>query len=100
MQTVSRYGTQGFLEDLPSLNVGRYYHGCGAYLKDDGAQVLQYFDIGITKYIIFCVSINEDDIISIHYRTHFLLSYAQINLICFLLHLNPFIQKKEKNTIQ
>merc|ERR1711892_97092 len=41
MQTVSRYGTTGFVEDLPSLVVGRRYHGCGSYLRDsDGSQVL------------------------------------------------------------
>ena len=38
--TVSRYGTQGYIEDLPSLVVGRYMHGCGSYLRDsDGTQV-------------------------------------------------------------
>ena len=34
-QTVSRYGTLGFEEDLPSLLVGRYRHCCGSYLTDD-----------------------------------------------------------------
>merc|ERR1711892_1174467 len=39
-QSVSRYGTLGFVEDLPSLVVGRYMHGCGSYLRDsDGTQV-------------------------------------------------------------
>ena len=28
-----RYGLQGWVEDLPSLNVGRYYHGCGGYVS-------------------------------------------------------------------
>ena len=32
--TVSRYGSDGWLEDLPSLNVGRAYHGCGSYVSD------------------------------------------------------------------
>jgi len=41
LQTVSRYGTQGFLEDLPPLLVGRLGHGCGAYLREaDRTQVL------------------------------------------------------------
>jgi len=40
METVSRYGTLGFIEDLPSLVVGRYGHGCGSYLREaDGTQV-------------------------------------------------------------
>ena len=40
METVSRYGAAGFVEDLPSLVEGRYYHGCGSYLTGgDGTQV-------------------------------------------------------------
>ena len=40
METISRYGTLGFIEDLPSLLVGRYGHGCGSYLREaDGTQV-------------------------------------------------------------
>ena len=42
---VSRYGLTGsfyfhHLGDLPSLNEGRRDHACGAYLRDDGTQVL------------------------------------------------------------
>jgi len=37
---VTRYNSHGFVEDLPSLIVGRVGHGCGAYLKQDGSQVL------------------------------------------------------------
>ena len=40
MRTVSRYDTAGFVEDLPSLNEGRYDHGCGAYTGDTGEQVI------------------------------------------------------------
>jgi len=36
---VSRYGTGGHIEDLPSLNHGRENHGCGAYTDDSGEQV-------------------------------------------------------------
>ena len=40
MQKVSRYGTLGYVENLPSLIVGRYGHGCGSYPRDaDGTQV-------------------------------------------------------------
>ena len=28
-----RYGLEGWLEDLPPLNVGRYGHGCGSYVS-------------------------------------------------------------------
>jgi len=38
--TVSRYGVFGWVEDLPSLVVGRMDHGCSSYLKGDGVQVL------------------------------------------------------------
>ena len=34
--TVSRYGRAGWLEDLPSLNVGRSNHGCGSYVSAGG----------------------------------------------------------------
>ena len=40
-QTVSRYDQLGFLEDLPSLNVGRKNHACGTYLMENGTQVLE-----------------------------------------------------------
>jgi hypothetical protein len=39
MNTVSRYGVLGWVEDLPSLVVGRYYHGCGSFFRGDGTQV-------------------------------------------------------------
>jgi len=37
--TVARYGVLGFLEYLPPLIQGRYQHGCGSYLTEDGSQV-------------------------------------------------------------
>ena len=36
---VSRYGKDGFLEDLPSLTEGRRNHGCGGYFREDGIMV-------------------------------------------------------------
>ena len=39
MDTVSSYDLLGFVEDLPSLLVGRYGHGCGSYMRGDGTQV-------------------------------------------------------------
>ena len=33
---VTRYRIdQGWVKDLPELNIGRYYHGCAAFTKDD-----------------------------------------------------------------
>lgn len=37
--TVSRYGRTGWLEDLPSLTVGRRQHACGSYMSG-GVSVL------------------------------------------------------------
>ena len=34
MRRVSRYGTGGWLEDLPSMNLGRADHGCASFLQD------------------------------------------------------------------
>ena len=39
MNTVSRYDTAGYVEDLPSLNEGRWNHGCGVYSVSSGDQV-------------------------------------------------------------
>jgi len=36
----TRYDTLGYVEDLPSLNIKRWAHGCGAYLREDGTEVL------------------------------------------------------------
>ena len=36
-RTVSRYNSNGWVEDLANLTVGRYDHGCSRYYKD-GAQ--------------------------------------------------------------
>ena len=35
MTTVSRYSINGWMEDLPELNEGRRYHGCGYFYNDD-----------------------------------------------------------------
>ena len=32
-KTVSRYAREGWVEDLPPLNVGRSMHGCGSYVS-------------------------------------------------------------------
>ena len=37
---VTMYGPNGFLEDLPHLNVGRHNHACAGYLIDSGQFVL------------------------------------------------------------
>jgi len=34
-----QYNLAGFVKDLPDMNVGRTYHGCGSYLRGDGVQV-------------------------------------------------------------
>ena len=37
---VTRYGQNGFLADLPELNVGRFALTCGGYYQDDGTKVM------------------------------------------------------------
>merc|ERR1712029_1215594 len=39
LTTVSRYSQTGWMEDLPSLNTGRYDHGCGTYLDSNNQQI-------------------------------------------------------------
>merc|ERR1719481_91040 len=39
LTTVSRYSTSGWMEDLPELNEGRGYHGCGYFYNDDMQRV-------------------------------------------------------------
>merc|ERR1712098_166246 len=36
MTTVTSYDMDGWLMDLPDLNTGRYFHGCGHYRNDAG----------------------------------------------------------------
>ena len=38
--SVTKYGVEGFLEDLPALNTGRKSHGCSGYLDTDNAWIL------------------------------------------------------------
>ena len=37
---VTRYGQNGFLAELPELNVGRFAHACGGYYQADGTKVM------------------------------------------------------------
>ena len=40
MNTVSVYSTEGWIEDLPDLLLGRSSHGCGHYINDDNRMVI------------------------------------------------------------
>jgi len=56
LHNVSRYDTLGYLEELPSLINARWNHACGAYLREDGTQILlvtggDMFDIRPTKIL-------------------------------------------------
>ena len=42
--TVSVYDTAGWVQDLPSLNKGRFFHGCGRYTDSSGKMVGNYFN--------------------------------------------------------
>jgi len=37
---VSQYGKYGWVQDLPSMNIPRWSHGCGAYYREDGTRVM------------------------------------------------------------
>ena len=37
---VTRYGQNGFLAELPELNVGRFAFACGGYYQGDGTKVM------------------------------------------------------------
>ena len=46
-ETVSKYNDNGFSNDLPPLNTGRYGHGCGHYINEKDELVRGYqYDIG------------------------------------------------------
>ena len=50
--TVSRYTmAQGWVEDLPTLNQGRYDHGCAAFAGDNGQVLLRK----VEKWMVFCL---------------------------------------------
>merc|ERR1719245_2419094 len=38
--TVSEYSNEGWVRDLPSLQQGRFYHGCSYFVSDDGTKTL------------------------------------------------------------
>ena len=39
LMVMVRYGVQGFVEELPSLSMGRHSHGCAAYIDTEGVKV-------------------------------------------------------------
>ena len=43
IKAVTMYDDIGFLEELPSLNEGRWDHGCAAYLRDDESKSKVYY---------------------------------------------------------
>ena len=45
---VSRYGIEGWQEDLPQLNFGRVRHGCGSYVSG-GDRVSWYGAMGMGR---------------------------------------------------
>ena len=45
MSRVTVYNNEGFVEDWPELNMGRYEHGCGHYVNTD-SKVVRHIDKG------------------------------------------------------
>ena len=42
MANVTVYNNGGFVKDMPRLNTGRFYHGCGHYVNTDNKMVRQH----------------------------------------------------------
>ena len=41
LNKVTVYNSKGWVEDLPSLKTGRYYHGCGHFKTNEKKMVSQ-----------------------------------------------------------
>ena len=59
MTTVSVYDLNGWVEDLPYLNIGRRHHACSSFLNADGAKVFytwtasaEKIDINVLFYVL------------------------------------------------
>ena len=52
MNKVSVYSTEGWIEDLPDLLLGRSSHGCGHYVNDDNKLVTIYVEINVDIFIV------------------------------------------------
>ena len=39
LDKVTVYNSKGWVEDLPSLKIGRYYHACGSFVTSDKKMV-------------------------------------------------------------
>ena len=59
---VTVYNSEGWVEDLPSLNMGRYSHGCGHFVNMDNQVVSEE----AIQYIFIVLSTHDD--ITHHHR--------------------------------
>ena len=44
LDKVTVYNSKGWVEDLPSLKIGRYYHACGSFVTSDKKMVSLEFN--------------------------------------------------------
>ena len=59
---VTRYGQNGFLADLPTLNEDRIQNACGSYYLDDGTKVMMTAGgLGAGNVILDSVEIRVGD---------------------------------------
>ena len=42
LDKVTVYNSKGWVEDLPSLKTGRYYHACGSFVTSDKKMVRKH----------------------------------------------------------
>ena len=55
---VSKYTRDGWIEDLPELNSGRYDHGCGHFKNDENIMVRQNLFLFFENKLILGLSRN------------------------------------------
>ena len=51
--TVSRYGKEGWIQDLPHLKIARDEHGCSSFLSEDNERVnlINFFFYETDNYV-------------------------------------------------
>ena len=52
LMVILRYGEQGFVEELPSLSMGRHSHGCAAYIDTEGVKVGRWGLSNVTNILL------------------------------------------------
>ena len=54
--TVTRYGENGYISDLPTLNTGRYSHGCTSFITCGKKVILYLCSWKMTVFFLLVLS--------------------------------------------